>query len=195
MIGAGGGALVLAAALTLGTASPAQAAVSAETRFIFNSFSFLVHGFLVMWMAAGFAMLESGLVRTKNTATICLKNIALYSVAGLMFYLIGYNLMYVDVGGVIGSLKLLYNPSGAELALINAEEPTEALIKPVVENGYAVMSDWFFQMVFVATAASIVSGTLAERIKVWPFMIFVVVLTGIIYPIEGSPDGDPRIRR
>ncbi len=185
-IGAGGAALFLAVALTLGGAEPAHAAVSAETRFIFNSFSFLVHGFLVMWMAAGFAMLESGLVRTKNTATICLKNIALYSVAGLMFYLVGYNLMYVDVGGVIGSLKLLYNPSGAELALINAEEPSEALIKPVVENGYAVMSDWFFQMVFVATAASIVSGTLAERIRVWPFMIFVVVLTGIIYPIEGA---------
>ncbi len=185
-IGAGGAVLVLAAALTLGGTDPAHAAVSAETRFVFNSFSFLVHGFLVMWMAAGFAMLESGLVRTKNTATICLKNIALYSVAGLMFYLVGYNLMYVDVGGVIGSFKLLYNTSGAELALINAEEPTEALIKPVVENGYAVMSDWFFQMVFVATAASIVSGTLAERIKVWPFMIFVVVLTGIIYPIEGA---------
>ncbi|MEE8189636.1 MAG: ammonium transporter [Kiloniellales bacterium] len=177
---------VAAATLALGGVDPAQAAVSAETQFIFNSFSFLVHGFLVMLMAAGFAMLESGLVRSKNTATICLKNIALYSMAGLMFYLVGYNLMYVDVGGVIGSLKLLYNPSGAELALINAEETTEALIQPVVENGYSVMSDWFFQMVFVATAASIVSGTLAERIKVWPFMLFIVVLTGVVYPIQGA---------
>ncbi|MEE9209211.1 MAG: ammonium transporter [Kiloniellales bacterium] len=167
-------------------AGPAQAAVSAETAYILNTFSFLVHGFLVMWMAAGFAMLESGLVRTKNTATICLKNIALYSVAGLLYYLIGYNLMYVDVGDLIGSFSLFTNPSGAELALINAETATADLIKPVVEQGYATMSDWFFQMVFVATAASIVSGTLAERIKVWPFLIFIVVLTGVIYPIQGA---------
>ena len=175
-----------AGAVTLLAAGPAQAAVTAESQFVFNSFSFLVHGFLVMWMAAGFAMLESGLVRTKNTATICLKNIALYSVAGLLFYLIGYSLMYVDVSGFMGSLSLLYNPSEAELALINAEEATEDLIAPVVEGGYASMSDWFFQMVFVATAASIVSGTLAERIKLWPFLIFTVVLTGVIYPIQGA---------
>lgn len=173
-------------ALALLAAAPAQAAVSDEARFVFNTFSFLVHGFLVMWMAAGFAMLESGLVRTKNTATICLKNIALYSVAGILYYLIGYSLMYVDVDRYIGAFSLLYNPSEAELALINAEEATEALIAPVVGNGYAVMSDWFFQMVFVATAASIVSGTLAERIKVWPFLIFIAVLTGLIYPIEGA---------
>jgi Amt family ammonium transporter len=137
-------------------------------------------------MAAGFAMLESGLVRTKNTATICLKNIALYSVAGLLYYVVGYSLMYVDVGRFMGSFALLYNPSGAELALLNAEAATPELVAPVVENGYSVMSDWFFQMVFVATAASIVSGTLAERIKVWPFLIFVVVLTGVIYPIQGA---------
>ncbi len=179
-------ALVLAAG-TLGFgASPAAAAVSAETGYVLNTFSFLVHGFLVMWMAAGFAMLESGLVRTKNTATICLKNIALYSLAGLLYYIVGYSLMYVDVGKFIGSFALLYNPSGAELALLNAEEATPELVAPVVENGYAVMSDWFFQMVFVATAASIVSGTLAERIKVWPFLLFVVVLTGVIYPIQGA---------
>ncbi len=178
-LAAGGAALLLAA-------GPAQATVSAETGYILNTFSFLVHGFLVMWMAAGFAMLESGLVRTKNTATICLKNIALYSVAGLLYYLIGYNLMYVDVGAFIGSVSLFTNPSGAELALINAETATADLIKPVVEQGYATMSDWFFQMVFVATAASIVSGTLAERIKVWPFLIFIVVLTGVIYPIQGA---------
>ena len=181
----------LFAALGLATtfatlAGPAQAEVSAETQFVLNSFSFLVTGALVMWMAAGFAMLESGLVRTKNTASICLKNIALYSIAGLMYYLIGYSLMYVDVDGLIGSFSLLYNPAPAELALINADEATPELVGAVVEGGYASMSDWFFQMVFVATAASIVSGTLAERIKVWPFLAFVVVLTGVIYPIQGS---------
>ena len=146
-------------------AGPARAEVSAETQYILNSFSFLMTGALVMWMAAGFAMLESGLVRTKNTASICLKNIALYSIAGLMYYLIGYSLMYVDVDGLIGSFSLLYNPAPAELALINAEEATPELVETAVEGGYASMSDWFFQMVFVATAASIVSGTLAERIR------------------------------
>jgi Amt family ammonium transporter len=166
--------------------APARAEVSPETAFVFNTFSFLVHGFLVMWMAAGFAMLEAGLVRTKNTATICLKNIALYSVAGILYYLIGYNLMYVDVGSYIGSFSFLYNTSDAELALLGAEEATPELIAAVVDNGYSVMSDWFFQMVFVATAASIVSGTLAERIKFWPFMIFTVILTGFLYPIQGS---------
>jgi len=166
--------------------APARAEVSPETAFVFNTFSFLVSGFLVMWMAAGFAMLEAGLVRTKNTATICLKNIALYSVAGIMYYLIGYNLMYVDVSGYIGSFSFLYNTSDAELALLNADEATPELIAAVVDNGYSVMSDWFFQMVFVATAASIVSGTLAERIKFWPFMIFTVILTGFLYPIQGS---------
>jgi Amt family ammonium transporter len=176
----------LAAAASMALSAPAHAAVSEETAFVFNSFSFLIHGALVMWMAAGFAMLESGLVRTKNTASICLKNVALYSIAGIMYYLIGYNLMYVDVSGYIGSFGFLYNSSGEELALINADEATDEMISAVTANGYSVMSDWFFQMVFVATAASIVSGTLAERIKVWPFMIFVVVLTGIIYPIQGA---------
>ena len=165
---------------------PAQAEVSAEAQFVFNSFSFLIHGALVMWMAAGFAMLESGLVRTKNTAAICLKNIALYAVAGILYYLIGYSLMYVDVSGYIGSFSLLYNPSGAELDLINADEATPEMITAVTDAGYSSMSDWFFQMVFVATAASIVSGTLAERIKVWPFLIFTVFLTGLIYPIQGA---------
>jgi len=179
------GAGVIGAAV-LFAASTAQAEVSSETRYIFNTFSFLVHGFLVMWMGAGFAMLESGLVRTKNTATICLKNVALYSVAGLLYYLIGYNLMYVDVGDWFGSIALFYGSSDAELALLNAKAATPELIAPVVENGYAVLSDWFFQMVFVATAASIVSGTLAERIKVWPFLFFVVVLSAFIYPIQGA---------
>ena len=174
------------AALVLSAAGPAAAEVPTESQFVFNTFSFLVHGFLVMWMAAGFAMLESGLVRTKNTASICLKNIALYSLAGILYYLIGYNLMYIDVSGFMGSFSFLYNTSDAELALINADESTPELIAAVTDNGYSVMSDWFFQMVFVATAASIVSGTVAERIKVWPFLIFVIVLTGILYPIQGA---------
>jgi len=181
--------LTLATGFGLATvlAGPAAAAVSDETAYVLNTFSFLVNGFLVMWMAAGFAMLESGLVRTKNTATICLKNIVLYSLAGIMFYLVGYGLMYVDVSVWIGSLSgALYDPGEAELALINAEEATDEMVAAVVDNGYSVASDWFFQMVFVATAASIVSGTVAERIKFWPFMIFTVVLTGFIYPIQGS---------
>ena len=184
--GLGGAALGAVGMATLLGVAPAQAAVSAETQYILNTFSFLIHGALVMWMAAGFAMLESGLVRTKNTATICLKNIALYAVAGLLFYLVGYNLMYADVGDFMGRIAAFYNPSASELALLNADAPTDALIAPVVENGYAVMSDWFFQMVFVATAASIVSGTVAERIKIWPFLAFTVVLTSIIYPMVGA---------
>ncbi len=178
--------LVGAGAALVLLASPAAAEVSEEAAFVFNTFSFLVHGFLVMLMAAGFAMLESGLVRAKNTAAICLKNIALYSIAGIMFYLIGYNVMYVDVGSYMGSFSLLYNPSGDELALINADEATDEMVSAVVGNGYSVMSDWFFQMVFVATAASIVSGTIAERIKIWPFIIFVVFLTAFLYPIQAS---------
>ncbi|MCG8546928.1 MAG: ammonium transporter, partial [Alphaproteobacteria bacterium] len=102
------GALGVAAGVfALVIAGGAHAAVSDEVAYIFNTFSFLVHGFLVMWMAAGFAMLESGLVRTKNTATICLKNVALYSIAGIMYYLIGYNLMYTDVSGWIGDFSFL----------------------------------------------------------------------------------------
>jgi len=179
-------ALLGAAALI--SAFPAQAEVSTESAYVFNTFSFLIHGVLVMFMAAGFAMLESGLVRAKNTATICLKNIALYSLAGIAFYLVGYNLMYVDVpqGGLMGTLSLLYNPSGDELALINADKATPEMVGKVIEGGYSVPSDWFFQMVFVATAASIVSGTVAERIKVWPFMVFVVILAAVIYPIQAS---------
>ena len=145
-----------------------------EVAYILNTFSFLISGVLVMWMAAGFAMLESGLVRTKNVATICLKNIALYSVAGILYYLIGYKLMYAGVdGGFIGSLGLW----GADDA---------AALGGDFSAGYSAGSDWFFQMVFVATAASVVSGTVAERIKLWPFMMFCIVLTGVIYPIQGA---------
>ena len=175
-------------ALFIGGATAHAAGVSAETAFILNTFMFLVCGAFVMWMAAGFAMLEAGLVRAQNTAAICLKNVALYSIAGIMYYLIGYNLMYVDVNGVVGSFAFLYDPSAAEATLMAAEGQAEAAAAAAVAevNDYSVMSDWFFQMVFVATAASIVSGTVAERMKLWPFLIFVVVLTGIIYPIQGA---------
>ena len=180
-------AALAAIAVTM-TAGQASAEVTTESAFVFNTFAFLVHGVLVMFMAAGFAMLESGLVRSKNTATICLKNIALYSVAGIMFYLIGYNIMYVGVpeGGWMGTFSLFYNPGADELALINADEATAEMVAKVADTGYSVASDWFFQMVFVATAASIVSGTVAERIKFWPFIIFVVVLSAIIYPVQAS---------
>ena len=165
---------IVAIYLTLYTSSSVEAEGLTETQYIFNTFSFLVHGFLVMFMAAGFAMLESGLVRSKNTATICLKNIALYSLAGLMFYLVGYNLMYLNVdGGFLGSFQTWIG------------ENSKAF-EGQFDAGYAAESDWFFQMVFVATAASIVSGTVAERIRLWPFLAFVIVLTGLIYPIQGS---------
>ena len=156
---------------------------SGELQFIFNTFSFLLWGALVMWMAAGFTMLESGSVRTKNASVICLKNIGLYSVAGIAYYVVGYNLMYVDVGSVIGSFTFLRSPSADELALL---EGVEGAREAVIATDYAVMSDWFFQMVFVATAASIVSGALAERVKLWSFFVFTLVLTAFIYPIVGA---------
>ena len=176
------GALLVAFSLLL-QADTAQAAVDEESQFILNTFSFLLWGALVMWMCAGFTMLESGSVRTKNASVICLKNIGLYSVAGLAYYVIGYNLMYVDVGSWFGSVTLLYGPSADELALLSGQAEAQAA---VVQNKYSVMSDWFFQMVFVATAASIVSGTLAERVKLWSFLAFTTVLTAIIYPIVGA---------
>ena len=157
--------------------------MNSETEFVFNTFSFLIWGGLVMWMAAGFTMLESGSVRTKNASVICLKNIGLYAIAGLAFYFIGYNLMYVDVTGWIGSFTFLHGPSQSEIALLNGQEDALAA---VVGNDYATMSDWFFQMVFVATAASIVSGALAERVNLWSFFIFTLALTGLIYPILGA---------
>ncbi len=144
---------------------------AATTSFVFNTLLFLIGGFLVMWMAAGFAMLEAGLVRTKNVSMQCLKNIMLYSVAGLMFWAMGYNLMYTGVdGGFMGSFGAYAWPdAGASTG-----------------GDYSVASDWFFQMVFCATTASIVSGTVAERVKFWPFVLFVVILTGVLYPITGS---------
>ena len=174
------------AALVLLLARPAvaRAAVDEETMFVLNTFSFLVWGALVMWMCAGFTMLESGSVRTKNASMICLKNVGIYSIAGLAYFVIGYNLMYGDiVGGFIGSFSLLYGPSADEIALLGGQEDAASA---VIANGYSTMSDWFFQMVFVATAASIVSGALAERVKMWSFFLFTLLLTAIIYPIVGA---------
>ena len=175
------------AAAVLFVAQPAvayAADVNRETAFVLNTFAFLVWGALVMWMCAGFTMLEAGSVRTKNASMICMKNIGLYSIAGLAYFFVGYNLMYVDVGGgLIGSFQLLYGPSGEEVALLAGEGSAAAVVE---ESSYAVMSDWFFQMVFVATAASIVSGALAERVKMWSFFLFVLVLTAVLYPVVGA---------
>ena len=163
----------------------ARAAIEGEAQFVLNTFAFLVWGALVMWMAAGFTMLEAGSVRTKNASVICLKNIGLYSIAGLGYYVIGYNIMYVgvDPGGWFGSLQFLYGTTADEIALLNGDESAAAA---VVESGYSAMSDWFFQMVFVATTASIVSGALAERVKLWSFFVFIAILTSIVYPIVGA---------
>jgi Amt family ammonium transporter len=148
--------------------SVAYAEIDPETAYILNSLSFLMHGFIVMLMAAGFCMLEAGLVRTKNTAVQCTKNIGLYAISGLMFWLVGYNLLYMDVDTWIGSLAI-WSPSEVN-----------------IDDKYSSGSDWFFQMVFVAAAASIVSGAVAERVKLISFLIFSAVLTGFIYPIQGS---------
>jgi len=166
-----------AAAEAAGQGSDAAAAAVAyatepNVAYIFNTLLFLVGGFLVMWMAAGFAMLEAGLVRSKNVSMQCLKNIALYSIAGIMYWIVGYNLMYTGVDGCYFGSFGTYS--------------FDAVGGNNLATGYSTASDWFFQMVFVATAASIVSGTLAERIKLWPFLAFTVILTGFIYPIAGS---------
>ena len=175
--------LVMALAIPLLIPTVARAAVADEVTFVFNTFAFLVWGALVMFMCAGFTMLESGSVRTKNASMICLKNIGLYSIAGLAYFIIGYNLMYVDVGSVIGSFAFLYGPSSDEIDLLAGDE---GAVSGVVANGHSTMSDWFFQMVFVATAASIVSGALAERVKMWSFFTFTLLLTAFIYPIVGA---------
>lgn len=139
-----------------------------ELRFALDTFYFLMSGVLVMWMAAGFAMLEAGLVRSKNTTEILTKNIVLYAIACTMFLLVGYNIMYVD------------NAEGGWLPSFGA------LIGSQAEGAdHSLESDFFFQVVFVATAMSIVSGAVAERMKLWAFLIFTVALTAFIYPIEG----------
>ena len=143
----------------------AETTVSAEVSFIFNTFLFLVCGFLVMFMAAGFAMLESGMVTSKSVSVICAKNIGLFAIAGIMFWLFGYNLAYgIPEGGFIGKFLPWSDASS-------------------LDTGYADGSDWYFQMVFCATTVSIVSGTMAERVKLWPFFLFAAILSGIVYPI------------
>lgn len=148
-----------------------------EFSYALDTFYFLICGVLVMWMAAGFAMLEAGLVRSKNTAEILTKNIALFAIACTMYLLVGYYIMYSgNAGGFLPNLGFL----------IGAENSVDA----VTAGGddapyYSMRSDFFFQVVFVATAMSIVSGAVAERMKLWAFLAFAVVMTGVIYPVSG----------
>ncbi len=142
-----------------------------EVSYVLNGFLFVISGVLVMWMAAGFAMLEAGLTRSKNNATVLTKNIALFAISCIMYYFVGYQLMYGDGGSLMGSFSIM-----------DMTESTEAIADAA---SYPVASDFFFQVMFVATAASVISGTIAERMKLWPFLLFVVVLSGIIYPMQG----------
>ncbi len=164
-----------AAEATPDEAAPAESAPD-PTPYVLNTLLFLIAGFLVMFMSAGFAMLEAGLVRSKNAAMQCLKNIAIYSIAGIMFWLLGYNLMYLDV-----------NVDGSQFSGYFGTFSVKVFPDTAADTGdYSAYSDWFFQMVFCATTASIVSGTIAERMRLWPFLIFTVFLTGILYPVIGS---------
>jgi Amt family ammonium transporter len=152
-------------------------------RYALDTFYFLVSGALVMWMAAGFAMLEAGLVRAKNTAEILTKNIALFAIACIMYMLMGYNIMYPDGGnGIIPALDFSFMFGGDnDPAAVLAQDPATWYDG----DYYSGMSDFFFQVVFVATAMSIVSGAVAERMKLWSFLWFAVVMTGLIYPLQG----------
>lgn len=163
-------------------ATPAMAAeVGTHGIFILNSLLFLIGGFLVMFMAAGFCMLEAGLVRAKNTTTQLTKNVALFSLAAIGYYLIGYNLMYPlgdwAVEGVFSGL----------FPAIAVMEPVGVAADAADDLSYAsTASDYFFQLMFCAATASIVSGAVAERIKLWPFLAFTFVLTAVIYPLQAS---------
>ena len=162
--------LALAPLAALGALGASAQDASAVSAYVDNSYLFLIGGLIVMFMAAGFCMLEAGLVRKKNAAMQSMKNVALFSVAGIMFWLVGYNMAYPGstMAGWIGIPSFIWSPEES------------------LDTGYAASSDWFFQMVFVATAASIVSGTVAERVKLWPFLIFTAFLTAFIYPIVAS---------
>lgn len=138
----------------------------ADVKYILNGFLFIFAGILVMWMAAGFAMLESGLTRTKNNVTILTKNIMVFSISSIVFYFVGYNFMYGEGNAFIGSGVMLSGKIDKEAV-------------------HPIMADFFFQVVFVATSASIISGVMAERMKLWAFLIFSIILAGIIYPIQG----------
>jgi Amt family ammonium transporter len=153
-----------------------------QLSYALDTFYFLVMGALVMWMAAGFTMLESGLVRAKNTVEILTKNIGLYSIASIMYMLCGYSIMYPGEvnGAIFGSLATFGS------GLLGSTDNTAAdVIASGGETYYSNLSDFFFQVVFVATAMSIVSGAVAERMKLWSFFLFAVVLTGFIYPVQG----------
>jgi Amt family ammonium transporter len=153
-----------------------------ETKYALDTFYFLVSGALVMWMAAGFAMLEAGLVRSKNTAEILTKNISLFAVACIMYMLVGYNIMYPSeaVSAYWPGVSFLLGGDNvaSEVLAQNADEWYDG-------SYYSGMADFFFQVVFVATAMSIVSGAVAERMKLWSFLLFAVVMTGFIYPLQG----------
>jgi ammonium transporter, Amt family len=158
------------------------AAQVTELSYALDTFYFLVMGALVMWMAAGFTMLEAGLVRAKNTAEILTKNVGLYSIACIMYMLCGYSIMYPGTfeGGVFQSLSTL----GSGL-LTSSDNASADVLASGGDTYYSNLSDFFFQVVFVATAMSIVSGAVAERMKLWSFFAFSVVLTGFIYPVQG----------
>ncbi|MCU7802127.1 MAG: ammonium transporter [Candidatus Thiodiazotropha sp. (ex Lucinoma annulata)] len=149
-----------------------------QLSYALDTFYFLVSGALVMWMAAGFAMLEAGLVRAKNTAEILTKNVALFAIACIMYMLMGYNIMYAgDGNGYIPALDLSF--------MFGGDNSVEDVLASKGEVYYSGMSDFFFQVVFVATAMSIVSGAVAERMKLWAFLVFAVMMTGVIYPLQG----------
>ena len=147
-----------------------------ELAYALDTFYFLVMGAFVMWMAAGFSMLEAGLVRSKSTVEILTKNIALYSIASIMYMLVGYNLMYpADGNGVIPAISFF----------LGGDNEAADVIASGGDIYYSALSDFFFQVVFVATAMSIVSGAVAERMKLSSFLLFCIVMTGLIYPIQG----------
>jgi ammonium transporter, Amt family len=164
---------------TVAEALEAVATLNTEMVFIMNSLLFLVGGFLVFFMAAGFCMLETGLVRSKNATMQATKNVALFSLAAIAYFIVGFNLMYPGDGWVIEGMLGGFSATALEPVGVTAED--------VYDVTYAsVGSDFIFQLMFCAAVASIVSGAVAERIKLWPFLVFVVVLTGVIYPIQAS---------
>ena len=165
---------------TFVAAQDAPTLVATDTVFILNSLLFLVGGFLVFWMAAGFAMLEAGMVRSKNVTMQLTKNVALFSLAAVFYYLLGYNLMYpLGTWSMEGILSGVWGVAILEAVGIGRDTADD--------YGYASTgSDFFFQLMFCAATASIVSGALAERIKLWPFLIFTILLTAVIYPIQAS---------
>lgn len=147
-----------------------------ELAYALDTLYFLVMGAFVMWMAAGFTMLEAGLVRAKNTAEILTKNISLYSISCIMYMVVGYNLMYPGGGsGIVPDLSFF----------LGTDNTVDAVVGSGGDVYYSGMADHFFQVVFVATACSIISGAVAERMKLWPFLLFCVFMTSIIYPVQG----------